>query len=275
MTSTQSQKSKSSERTSQKPAQKQAQKQALPTGRFCWLALRTPDVEKSCAFYGHVVGWRFDKGSPQMPMPTFAGSNGPVAHVEVIKGAARFASYVVVDDLGAAVKRAVAAGGRVVGDVVAMPGTGSMREVSDGDGATFSLFQPESEARAQGSTGDGAFVWNELHAKNDDAAVAFLTAVVGYVVEQMPMAGQRYSVLKSASSHEMLAGVMKGMDPTAPSSWVPYLQVADVDTALARAAEKGASVVLGATAVDGVGRFAIIVDPQGAVVGLLTPAPRA
>lgn len=247
---------------------------ALPVGRFCWLALRTPDVAKARAFYGHVVGWSFDPGNPQMPMATFSGKNGPVAHVEVVANRASFGSYVVVADLGAAVKRAVAAGGRVAGDVVTIPGIGAMREVEDGDGAAFSLFQPESAEQAQRVSGPGAFLWNELHARDEKAATAFLTAVVGYSVDVMPFAGMEYRVLKSkdGAAKESLAGVMKTMNPQAPSQWVPYLHVDDVDAARARAVDNGATALGDAVSADGIGRFAVLVDPQGAVFAVMTPA---
>ena len=243
--------------------------EALPNGQFCWMALRTPDVERARAFYGHVVGWTLVPPTAQMPMSTFVAEKGAVAHVEDSAGAARFGCYVVVVDRDKAVKRVVAAGGRVVGDVVDMPGVGVMREIADPAGATVSLFQPRGAAQAQPVSGQGSLAWSELVAADDAAAVAFLTAVIGYGVDSMPN-NPGYTLLTSGGAAR--AGVMKARDKAAPSSWIPYLSVADADVAVARAVEKGATVVVPAVTVAGAGRFAVVVDPQGALVGLLARA---
>jgi predicted enzyme related to lactoylglutathione lyase len=51
------------------------------------------------------------------------------------------------------------------------------------------------------------------------------------------------------------------------SRWLPYVSVADVDSAVARSTAAGASLAVGARDVS-LGRVAAIVDPEGAVIGL-------
>jgi predicted enzyme related to lactoylglutathione lyase len=53
-----------------------------------------------------------------------------------------------------------------------------------------------------------------------------------------------------------------------PSAWYAYIVVDDVDAALARAIELGATLAMPATPVGTTGRFAAIVDPTGAAVFL-------
>lgn len=50
-----------------------------------------------------------------------------------------------------------------------------------------------------------------------------------------------------------------------------YFHVEDVEATLAKAAELGATVLVGKTAIPNVGHFAIIADPEGITIGLMQP----
>ena len=52
------------------------------------------------------------------------------------------------------------------------------------------------------------------------------------------------------------------------SLWVPYFAVADVDAEFARATAMGASTHVPPQSIPGVGRFAMLADPTGAVFSL-------
>jgi predicted enzyme related to lactoylglutathione lyase len=62
--------------------------------------------------------------------------------------------------------------------------------------------------------------------------------------------------------------VMKQEMPNAPSAWVPYLAVTDIDAALASATAGGAKVLVPKHPAGKSGHFSYIQDPQGAVVSL-------
>ena len=72
------------------------------------------------------------------------------------------------------------------------------------------------------------------------------------------------------------AGAMKLDDAglAGASAWLPYIQVADVDAAAAKAVELGGKLLSGPFDVPGSGRMATIEDPDGARVGLITPEAR-
>jgi predicted enzyme related to lactoylglutathione lyase len=55
--------------------------------------------------------------------------------------------------------------------------------------------------------------------------------------------------------------------------WLGYVAVGDVDDAIARATAAGASVLMPAWDQPGVGRLAMIADPQGAPLYLMDPLP--
>lgn len=238
-------------------------------GRFVWFQLRTPDVSKAAAFYAQVVGWRtqsMDMGPNTVTL--FANTNETVVHTGVVDGPAAFVSYVVVDNVDQSAARISSAGGRVLGTPEHVPHIGRMVEVEDPDGARFFLYRSTNPDAGQPAE-HGGVIWNELWAANPKRALTFLCGVLGYTVEEMPMPQGPYHLL--CNNNERLAGVMAA--PAAKTSaWVPYIHVADVDAARAVALKLGAQAEGDAMTVDGVGRMAILTDPQGARFAVMTPA---
>jgi predicted enzyme related to lactoylglutathione lyase len=54
--------------------------------------------------------------------------------------------------------------------------------------------------------------------------------------------------------------------------WVPYVAVADCDACVDKARSLGAKIVSPPNEIPEVGRFAVLVDPQGAALGVIKPA---
>jgi predicted enzyme related to lactoylglutathione lyase len=59
--------------------------------------------------------------------------------------------------------------------------------------------------------------------------------------------------------------------PEAPHLWLPYVQVASADQTADKARRLGATIAVPPTQIPNVGRFAILVDAQGAGTGILQP----
>jgi uncharacterized protein len=57
--------------------------------------------------------------------------------------------------------------------------------------------------------------------------------------------------------------------------WLTYIQVANVDAAALKAVELGGKLLEPPTDVPNTGRIAIIEDPEGVHVGLITPSATA
>ncbi len=108
----------------------------------------------------------------------------------------------------------------------------------------------------------GRFVWRELMTQNPDAATAFYTGLFGWTTKTVPMPTGDYTMF--GHDGEDLSGVMQAPEG-APSHWLAYLTVDDVDAACATATELGGTVLQPAFSVPNVGRMAVLADPQGAV----------
>jgi predicted enzyme related to lactoylglutathione lyase len=105
----------------------------------------------------------------------------------------------------------------------------------------------------------GKFVWFE-HMSNDSAAAGrFYASLFGWTVGNVDMGGQPYTMISNGA--EGIGGLRTV--PGAPSAWMSYLSVADVDASARAAAAAGAKIVMPPTEFPPVGRGATLVDPTG------------
>lgn len=129
------------------------------------------------------------------------------------------------------------------------------------------------------ATNRGRFVWHELMTPDVDAAQDFYKAVVGWSAASwgdgsMDSAPVPYVMWMAG---ERPVGGLMALSPEAaqmgaPPSWLAYVEVPDTDASVEDVTRHGGSVIVPAKSVDGVGRFAILRDPDGAVFAVLSSA---
>ncbi|TCT03210.1 VOC family protein [Aquabacter spiritensis] len=116
----------------------------------------------------------------------------------------------------------------------------------------------------------GKFVWYELMTTDMPAAQAFYTHVVGWEARDAGMPDMAYSLFSSQGTE--IAGLMvlpdQAREMGAPPSWIGYVAVDDVDIGAASFAAAGGKVYRAPSDIPGIGRFAIVADPQGVVLAL-------
>jgi hypothetical protein len=98
-------------------------------------------------------------------------------------------------------------------------------------------------------------------------ALAFYERALGFEHEATNVGHGPYYVLKQGGVAR--AGLMQSPEPGVPSFWLPYVSVADCDATVRKAQSLGARVALAPTDIAGVGRFAAIIDPLGATLGVI------
>lgn len=116
----------------------------------------------------------------------------------------------------------------------------------------------------------GAFSWSELMTADIEAAKAFYTQLFGWTLEDMQIEGMTYTVIKAGDRE---VGGMMGTPPEAegtPPMWGTYVTVDDVDSVARTATQLGATLVVEPRDIQGVGRFCVIRDPQGAFISAIT-----
>ena len=119
-------------------------------GNFHWNELLTADAERAKRFYSEIIGWTFDG----MPMPDgdtywIAMMSGkPVAGIfptnrPAYKGLPEaWMSYLAVDDVDARVKKAVAAGAKLMKPIFDVPNVGRIAILTEPGGAGVGWITP-------------------------------------------------------------------------------------------------------------------------------------
>ena len=241
-------------------------------GRFVWFELLTKDIDRAVSFYPETLPWRIEQTKMEAGPDYWmiqAGEAG-VGGVMSPQGDAPTAwvSYVSVPDVDAAAKKVVAAGGATHMDAFNAPGVGRMQPVSDAQGGMFCLFKGETGDPPR-VDGPGSLHWNELWTQDPEASLAFYEKVLGYTHEEMTMPNGKYYIFKDGD--QMRAGMLQAPSSDIPTMWLQYITVDDCDATLARAKKNGATVI--AEPMDAEpGRFAILRDPLGGMIGVIKPA---
>jgi predicted enzyme related to lactoylglutathione lyase len=115
----------------------------------------------------------------------------------------------------------------------------------------------------------GKFVWYELMTSDLDAATRFYCDVVGWSSKDAGV-GMPYNLLTLGELP--IVGAMNvpkdAADMGAKPGWLGYIACNDVDAYAAKVAEMGGAIHKPADDIPGIGRFAVVSDPQGAFFAL-------
>jgi uncharacterized protein len=250
--------------------------------RPAWIDLSSSDPEASRNFYTQLLGWDIQVdpdpqyGGYAMAVDAGVGVAGIGPKMDPNAPTA-WSLFIGTDDADALAQRVTENGGKVVAAPFAVGDQGRMAVFQDPAGAFISTWQA-SGMRGFVSHQFGAFDWGELNARNVQNVLPFYEKVFGWQVRTMQAAeGQApYNEFQMEGESILGAWEMNPMVPeTVPAYWQIYFKVDDVDAWHDHAVQLGGrSLVAPQDMTDG--RFAIVMDPQGASFGLLRfEAPEA
>lgn len=241
-------------------------------GWIAWRELMTDDVAAARAFYGALFGWSFVE-APELAGEA-RGFHGWIESAGRRIGAlwattqpSAWLTFVTVDDVASAAARMREEGGAVPIGPAPYPGLGTYAVLQDLEGAQLlAIAWDERSSRLDDDVhpAPGRFAWQTLGAREVPVAAARFAAAVGWTCHPGPD-----GVLVAAGGVPQ-AEVHGLRGPR--SRWVPYVLVDDVAATLDRAAVGGARIVSPARPLEGGGTAGVLIDPTGAVLGLLEPA---
>jgi predicted enzyme related to lactoylglutathione lyase len=107
------------------------------------------------------------------------------------------------------------------------------------------------------------FIWYELVTNDLDKAVNFYKKVVGWDIKDSGMPGMKYMLF--GKDGKDVGGMMTwaGADaPELPTQWMGHIHIAKLDEELKAVTADGGTIVKPAQDIPGVGRFAVVLDPQ-------------
>jgi predicted enzyme related to lactoylglutathione lyase len=114
------------------------------------------------------------------------------------------------------------------------------------------------------------FVHVELSTTDLDKAKSFYKSLFDWQLKDEDMGGgMSYTMISVGEGTG--GGMMKQMAPGAPSAWLAYVLVDDIEAATAKAKSLGATIMRDVMEVMDAGWLSIIIDPTGACLGLWKP----
>jgi len=245
-------------------------------GLFVWYEHLTKDVQAAIAFYAEVVGWKTQPFAEGGDYIMWVGSQGPLGGVmklpdEAAKMGAppHWVGHVQVEDVDATAALTKKLGGKVYKEPTDIPTVGRFAVLADPQGAAIAIFKPGGAMALHDSSKEGEFCWNELMTSDSAAAFRFYSEIFGWKILQDMDMGAMGTYRIFGVGEKRVGGMMttpKGAP--LPPMWIFYAETSDLDAAVGRATKKGAKVMNGPMDVPGGGRFAQLMDPQGAVFAL-------
>lgn len=118
----------------------------------------------------------------------------------------------------------------------------------------------------------GQFCWYDLTTPDPAGAKRFYTSLLSWEVESFPLASpdQPYDMWSSGGS--TFGGVSRLTDQQKsmgiPPHWLPAVHVNNLDETASKATSLGGRVVVAPMEIPETGRYAVITDPQGAMIAI-------
>ncbi len=252
--------------------------QPAATGRVVWHDLLTSDVGKARDFYAKLLGWTYEiehaaefvwkSGEADYPLILFNGAaHGGLIEIEPDQRSC-WLTYVTVDDVDEATRRSKTLGGTIEKEPFDIPGVGRSVVVRDPQGGLICPFVASHDYPPP----QGVFIWDELLTTDDYSARAFYGSLFTWAARQAD-AGDKsfYTSFVETDGNPITGALIMPGNLDVVVQWVPYFHVADIKISTERAKYLGAKRILGPVVTKGVGRRALLLDPTGALFGLMTP----
>jgi predicted enzyme related to lactoylglutathione lyase len=253
-------------------------------GTPSWVDLATTDLDGAKAFYGAIFGWEAmdlptddQRGSYTMftkDGKAVAGMAELLAEQAAAGVPPLWSTYIAVDDVDDVVSKATAAGASVMMPATDVMDSGRVAFIVDPTGAAVGLWQAGSHIGAGVVNEHGTFTWNELITDDTAAAATFYADVFGYRVETTDTPNGPYTMFWAEGNVEgnAAAGMLAKNENMGefPNYWGVYFAVDDCDGCLESAKTRGGKVLMQPMDIPGVGRMAVVQDPQGATFSVMT-----
>lgn len=236
------------------------------------------DVEVAKTFYGDVLGWTFGESSSEFGNYTQAYKGGKAVAAVVPpmpgqdgEGQSTWCLYFASADVAATAEKIRAAGGTVLMEPMQVGDFGSMCIAQEPSGAVFGLWQAGQHEGFELEGESGSYAWAEVFTREPAKTDPFFTDVFGYGSKKMKDEHVDYRVFDLGGAQPVLGRMLmtaEDFPPEIPSYIQLYFAVDNCDKAVEAAQRLGGKKLFGPMD-SPFGRFAAILDPQGATFAVI------
>lgn len=247
-------------------------------GAFCWVELGTTDSEAAKKFYTQLFGWDFTDNpvGPDMVYTMLRLNGKDVAALYQMPAEMtqqgippNWLSYVSVTSADETVEKAKSLGATILREPFDVFDVGRMAVIKDPTEAVFAIWQPRKHKGAGIVNAPNSFTWNELTTTDAAKAADFYSKLFGWRADVQNFGSFEYTMVING---ERPNGGIFTITPemgNVPPHWLVYFAVDDCDAKTQKANGLGAQIMKAPTDIPGVGRFSILIDPQGAAFAII------
>jgi predicted enzyme related to lactoylglutathione lyase len=252
----------------------------IAPGAFAWVELGTTNQAAAKQFYSALFGWATDD-LPMGPgsfytMFSLEGRHTGACYTlqpEMLAHGVppHWMLYVAVDSADPVAQRAASLGAKVLAGPFDVFEAGRMAVFEDPTGAHISVWQPNKNQGLGIAGVPGTLCWADLMTSDVQRAAAFYSGLFGWKLEKGKDGGP---YLHIRNGEQYIGGVPPAgsAGPGVPPHWSIYFQVSNCDASAAKATQLGARTYMPPATMEGVGRWAVLADPQGASFSIFQPA---
>lgn len=253
-----------------------------PPGVPCWVDTGQPDADDALRFYAALFEWEYEGPGPMPGEPPGRYYVARVGGRDVAgistrppdaAGPVAWNTYVSVDGVDDAARRAAVSGGTVLAAPFDAAPAGRIAVLADPSGAVICAWEPGDRQGAQRINEPSAWAMSRLNTTDVDSARAFYGAVFGWKPETFSSGEATVTLFRlpgyvggepQQPVPRDCVAVMMGAPPGVPAHWSVDFWTDDTDTAVRRTIEHGGAVVAAPFDVQ-MFRTAVLQDPQGAM----------
>jgi predicted enzyme related to lactoylglutathione lyase len=246
-------------------------------GTPAWVDLETAvGTTEASRFYCGLFGWRVV--ARHRPLDDYAGywifqqDGGDIGGLAPGKQPG-WTIFVSVADIDLTTDLVVDNGGSVVTWPMQVFDAGQLAIYTDPAGARFAVWQPERHTGVDVLDVPNSFTWVELACRDIEAAKTFYGSVLGWQAATRPLGeSSTYTEFTRGGDGPKVAGMVQMNEQwpdEIPAHWMVYFAVADADATASRADQLGGKVGVPPFDLPGIGRAAVLNDPEGGYFSIL------
>ncbi|PTM58202.1 VOC family protein [Desmospora activa] len=237
-------------------------------GQFCWLDVKTSDIEVTKRFFHKLLGWDFQSeviaervytkiqigkhevgGLTNLKSPVFPP--GTLPHISF---------YVAVESVDMTAARVSGLGGKIILEPFDVPGSGRMATIEDPLGGVLSLWEARSFLGVNTDQGQiGAPGWFELLTTDPMASAEFYTELLGWEQEVREPYILFHCRGQAVGGITRMSSQWEGMN----TQWMVHFTVKDVEEIIAKAQNLGVRVVIDIQDHPIAGKYTGMLSPDG------------
>jgi predicted enzyme related to lactoylglutathione lyase len=246
-------------------------------GSPSWVDHAAKEIAASNSFYVSLFGWEAEDQGEEAGHYTILSKSGATVAGNMgimMEGQpSAWTTYVSVEDADKTTGIAKEAGAMVFVEPMDVMDIGRMAVFADPTGAAIGIWQPKTFIGAELANEAGSFCWNELNTRDVPSAKTFYEKAFGWTANDLDMNGMQYTEWKLGD--KSVAGMMtmpEIVSAEVPAHWLVYFGTEDTDATVGKAEQLGATTLVPPTDIPP-GRFAVLMDPDGAAFAVIKMNP--